>query len=163
MPVQNIVARRGRGIDRMRGTTLIELVVVLAIAWVIAAIGVPSFLEWRQGLACRETAQGILRVFRETRSLTLATNREHRVEFDIMNQRYGVRKGNRAQDTAWNTVPPVRSWIRCTHSVLIRSNVQSIQFNPNGTANGGTITVKDSLGDRTYHIIVARTGRIRVK
>ncbi len=155
--------RRGNDVRSSAGFTLIELMVVVFLAAVLAAMAVPSFAQWRQSLEYREAARNIVSQLREARSRAIAANREHRVEFEPAAGRYGLRAGDRAQNTNWATVPPITNWSTLPNEVNMSSNVGSIQFNTNGTANGGTITVRDGALNDKYKVVIVRTGRIRIR
>ena len=90
-------------------------------------------------------------------------NREHRVEFETVNGRYGLRSGNRPNNSYWQAAPPIVCWQVCTPGVHFSANVHSVQFNTNGTANAGTITVINLDMKKVFEVVVTRTGRIRVQ
>lgn len=145
------------------GYTLPEVIAVVGVIMILTAIGVPSYLTWRQGALCRASARDMVSYLRAAQGKAIAMNRECRIEFEEANRRYGLRLGDRAQNTSWQDVPPVLAWEPYPPEVDITSNISSIQFNTNGTANGGTITVRDNVRSKKYDIIVNRTGRVRVK
>lgn len=152
-----------RFVCRHKGFSFVEMMAVLALLSILAALAVPSFVRWRQNLEYREAARNIVSLLREARSRAIARNREHRVEFEQSSRRYGLRAGDKAVNSNWPDVPPVTDWATCPSEVNFSANISSVQFNTNGTANGGTITVKDGLLVKKYEIVVNRTGRIRIK
>lgn len=153
----------GIGVAGNEGFTLVELLVALAVVAVLSALTAPSFAQWRQNIEYRKAARDIVCLLREARSRAIATNREHRVEYEPASRKYGLRAGDRAVNTNWPDAPPVTSWETLPPEVNMSSNVPSVQFNTNGTANGGTIRVMDENLVQRYEIVVNRTGRIRIK
>lgn len=143
------------------GFTLVELMIVVTIAAVLSAMAIPSFTQWRRNIEFRKTTRDLVSILREAKSRAIKTNLEHRVEYAVANKQYRLTRGNRSNNsTSWNTV--VYDWTRLPPGVRIDANVNSIQMNTNGTANGGTILIQNDALKTVYEIRVARTGRIRI-
>jgi len=143
------------------GFTLVEVIIVLAIVSILSAIAVPQYMQWIKNAEYRGTARTVLFALREARSKAIATNLEHRVEFESLNRRYRVTRGNRASNSNnWNTV--VREWVSLPLVVHMVANVEKIQLNTNGTANAGTISIQDSMAKTKYEVRIARTGKVRI-
>lgn len=144
------------------GFTLSELMIVLLITAVLSAMAMPSFLQWRQNIEFRKTTREFVSILREAKSRAIRTNLEHRVEYATANKKqYRMTQGNRSNNsTSWNTV--VYDWTELPPGVRIDANVNTIQMNTNGTANGGTICIQNDALKTVYEIRVARTGRIRI-
>jgi prepilin-type N-terminal cleavage/methylation domain-containing protein len=145
-----------------RGMTFMELLVVIVLLLISATIAIPSFAQWRKNIESRQAARNIVQLLREARSRAIAMNKECRVEFEPAARRYGLRMGDKAADTIWTSVPPVSDWAQCPSEANFSSKVKSFQFNTNGTANGGTITVWNGNMQDMFDIIVNSTGRIRI-
>jgi prepilin-type N-terminal cleavage/methylation domain-containing protein len=143
------------------GYTLMELMIVVLITAVLSALAIPSFLQWRQNLEFRKTARDLVSILREAKSRSIKTNLEHRVEYASTNKQYRLTQGNRSNNsTLWNTV--VYEWTELPSGVRIDANVNTIQMNTNGTANGGTLFIQNDALKTIYEIRVARTGRIHI-
>jgi len=144
-----------------KGVTLTELLVVLLIVGVLAAMAMPMLSHWWHDLEYRAAARRVVSILREARSRAIATNREHRVEYEPTNRRYRMMQGDRPIDSKiWSAV--VYDWEPLPLGVELAANVHSIQINTNGTANGGTIMIQDAASTTKYKVVVARTGRIRM-
>ena len=152
---------KGAAAAVQNGFTVIELMTVLVIVAVLFAMAVPSFAQWRQNLEFRKTTRDLVSLLREARSRSIRTNLEHRVEYAANNRQYRMTRGNRSSNSnSWNTV--VYDWINLPVGVRMDVNVNALQMNTNGTANGGTILVQNDALKTVYEIKVARTGRIRI-
>lgn len=143
------------------GYTLMEFMVVVLIAAVLSVMAMPSFVQWSHTLELRKTTRALASILREAKSRAIRNNLEHRVEYTANNKQYRMTQGNRSNNsTSWNTV--VYDWIELPAGVHIDANVNAIQMNTNGTANGGTIQIKHDVLKTVHEIRIARTGRIRI-
>ena len=153
--------------NRQRGFSLIELLIAIVIAGVLAAIAFPSFMQWRQSLEYKEAARDIASILRDARSRAISRNLEHRVEFQIANRSYRLVRGDLASGSNWNTPPStvVLDWATLPASVSMNViGSTNKEFNPNGTSSTGSITILDSGGTTRYTITVTpTTGRVRIE
>lgn len=125
---------------KKNGFTLIEALVVLAMAAIMLAIALPSVFKWREQAAFKEAARQVVTAMREARSLAVAQQWEYRVDFDVDGGRYQITRGDRANGSAnWDTV--VTPWTPFHASVTLRSGSTctslsdtSLRFSPDGTA-----------------------------
>ena len=149
------------GLGFQQGYTLAEVIIVLAIVAILSGIVLPPAMQWVQSADYRASARTILSILRETRSLAITTNFEHRVEFENANRRFRIMRGNKANDSSdWNTV--VRDWNTLPPAVFLDANVTKIHMNPMGTSNAGTITIQDETAQPKYRVRVTNTGRVRI-
>ncbi len=143
------------------GFTLTELMIVVLIASALSTMAIPSFVQWRNNLEFRKTTRDLVSILRLAKSKAIKTNLEHRVEYAANNKQYRMTRGNRSNNsTLWDFI--VFDWIELSAGVRIDANINTIQLNTNGTANGGTIRVQNDALKTVYEIRVARTGRIRI-
>jgi len=143
------------------GFTMVELMIVVFIVSVLFAMAMPSFLQWSNNLEFRKTTRAMVSMLREAKSRAIRTNLEHRVEYAATSNKYRMTQGNRSNNsTSWNTV--VYDWNELPAGVHVDANVNTIQMNTNGTANGGTIRIQNDVLKTVYEIRVARSGRIRI-
>lgn len=158
MDIRNGVSKRSY--QSMRGITLTEILIVIAIIGTVLSFALPSFNTWRSNIVYRQAARSIILVLREARSKAITTNYEHRVELDPAGKMYRITQGNRSShSTQWDVI--VRDWVSLPREVLLETNEPSIQMNTNGTANGGTIKILDLSAKSKYAVVIHRTGRIR--
>jgi prepilin-type N-terminal cleavage/methylation domain-containing protein len=148
------------GFKSISGFTLLELMTTVFVLGLLCTIAFPSYKEWQKNLIYRKAARDVVMVFRETRSRAIRTNREHRIEFEADAKKYRVLQGNRASNSSeWKVI--ILNWTVFPAEVVLSVNETKFQMNTNGTANGGTITIKDTLAIKKYAVTVNRTGRIR--
>jgi Tfp pilus assembly protein FimT len=133
----------------------------MGIVTILIGIALPPFVQWIRAAEYRASARSVLSILREARSMAIATNLEHRVEFENANRRFRITRGDRASDSSdWSTV--VRDWDMLSPQVYMNANVSKIHLNPMGTSNAGTITILDEKAQTKYHVRIISTGRVRI-
>lgn len=156
--------RHGMCVHKYRlqqGFTLTEVIVVVGLIAILVGIALPPTIQWVQSAEYRASARKILYVLRETRSMAIVTNLEHRVEFENANKRFRITRGNRASNSSdWSTV--VRDWDMLSPQIHMDANVAKIHLNPMGTSNAGTITIQDEKAQPKYRVRIVSTGRARI-
>ncbi len=144
-----------------KGFTIIEVMVVIIIAAILSSIALPSYIEWRKSIQYHASARSIVLAFREARARAIASNYEHRIEFENANRRFRIMRGNRASSSSdWSTV--VSSWYVLPQEVCMHANVTKIHLNPMGTANAGTVAIQDENGQIKCQVRILSTGRARI-
>lgn len=150
-----------RARKRQQGFTVTEVIVVMAIMTIIAGMALPPFVQWVAAAEYRAAARTIVSILRETRSMAITANLEHRVEFENENKRFRVVRGNRASNSnTWEDV--IRDWEVLPPLVHMDANVEKIHLNPFGTSNAGTITIQDERAQPKFRVRINNTGRIRI-
>ncbi len=145
-----------------KGFTVNELLMSILIMSSVIMIMTPALIEWREILTCREATRAVVSALRVARSMAIAMNREHKVEFESEKRRYRILQGNRTDNSVdWNTI--IQDWAFLPVGANLYANVSAIHLNTNGTANGGTVSIQDSDRVTKYRVVINSTGRIRVK
>lgn len=161
----------------VKGFTIIEVMIAVAVMAILVAVALPPFVNWRNTLGYRQSARGMTAMLREARSLAITRNRQQMVVFKPNSSSYTLLQGNRAyntQETGWTRMQTQKisrnSSIRGGSSGTSLANV-SVQFNPNGTArlcdrkgapSDGTATINTGTAVQ-YQITVTPSGMITTK
>ena len=136
-----------------QGFTLLELVVVIAIIGLFAAITALSIPAWRANITLRTTARDVITSFQLARVEAAKRNSEIQVQVAVGGAGVGactVFAGGEAIRIL--DLPPRVSISSTTISPYV--------FNTRGipTSGGGTVTLTN--GDKTYNIILSPAGAI---
>jgi prepilin-type N-terminal cleavage/methylation domain-containing protein len=144
-----------------KGFTIMEAMVVMVIITILSIFAVPYSQQWIRNSEYKAAARSMVNILRAARSNAINKNLEHRVEFETGNKRFRIIQGNKSIDSnEWNTV--ISDWQSLPPGVSFSANVEAIHMNPNGTANGGTISILDNMQVTKYEVCVTKTGRIRI-
>lgn len=168
------------GVDAMRGKsgfTLVEMMVVIAVAGVLTAIAIPTYIAWLPRHRANGAARQLFTDLQYARMRAISENNDYKVEFDTGNNLYkvyddtvlvktinigehsGIAYGY-SSSTNWNgdTI---------SSSVTFTGTPPSVTFQPTGRANkNGSIYLKptedSTRKDRQRAISVISTGRVRM-
>jgi len=144
-----------------KGVTLIELIVVLVIIAIAAALAVPNIAAWLPNYRLRTATRDIVSTMRTAQIKAVSTNLEYRVEFNAEGGSYIVQHQTTAglwvDDGALQTIP---SGIRI-HEINLANN--RAVFNPNSTSNPGSVALRNKRDTEKRIVLFAATGRIRVE
>lgn len=134
------------------GFTLLELLIVLAVAGIIAGISVPALIGMRDRITVRMAAVDTGRAIADARSVALTASRRTAVQIDAIANTLSVVSGT---DT-------IRTLHLDEYGVRMRTTRDSIAFGPTGIGWGAaTATITLSRGSASTALAVSRLGRIR--
>ena len=133
---------------RQAGVTLLELLIVIALMGIIAALVVPMFGGPVSTSELRATARQLAAGLRLARSEAVSERRETFLVVDVAGKRFKVDREARE-----HTLPAkVDLKLFTAQNDLVSENVGSIRFYPDGGSNGGRITV--ASGARKFDVDV---------
>lgn len=138
------------------GFTLIELMVVLAIAGLLVAVVPPSFDRLRQSSQYRATVKTVMHEMKQARSLALQDGRAVRFEVDLGRRTFGIQGG------APHLLPADLELRATTAESETVSGVAGISFLPQGGATGGNVDVLRPDGSGARLGVDWLSGQIRV-
>jgi general secretion pathway protein H len=142
---------------RAAGLTLIEMLVVLSIMALIAAMSVPMLSGRVSGAALKGAAREVAAGLRYARSESVATRRETRLVFDLEQRSFRIDR-----DARIHQLPKgVDLKLFTAQSDIADAKTGAIRFFPDGGSNGGRVTI--AAGERKYEVDVDwLTGRVAI-
>jgi prepilin-type N-terminal cleavage/methylation domain-containing protein len=160
------VAQTGEGgLHLQRGFSLAELMVVVGIVAVLAAIGLPTLLSYYRASTLTAGAQELQTILNAGRQL--AINRNAWVCVEQAGTRVRFRPATAANNCTgppW-TGPGTDSggWMTLTNGVRITAATANVIFNYLGAAaQTGTYTVQNPTNNGTTTVTVVASGRITI-
>ena len=142
---------------RQAGVTLLELLIVIALMAIIAALVVPMFGGPVSTSELRATARQLAAGLRLARSAAVSERREAFLVVDVAGKRFKVDR--EAREHALPSKVDLKLFT--AQNDLVSENVGSIRFYPDGGSNGGRITV--ASGARKFDVDVDwLTGRVAI-
>ena len=153
--------------DEEKGFTLMEVVIVAVVVGVMAALAVPSFLNYSSKLEAKSTARDIISTLRMARSKAISERVRYGVYFDAGNRRYTYFKeksGNEQYDAGTDSLI---SQITLDRDVNYGGNSfanTTVVFRTDGSAStSGDMQILPASGGFTYNInVLASTGRVKL-
>ena len=142
---------------RQAGVTLLELLIVIALMGIVAALVVPMFGGPVSTSELRATARQLAAGLRLARSEAVSERRETFLVVDVAGKRFKVDR--EAREHALPSKVDLKLFT--AQNDLVSENVGAIRFYPDGGSNGGRITV--ASGPRKFDVDVDwLTGRVAI-
>jgi prepilin-type N-terminal cleavage/methylation domain-containing protein len=164
-----VVSQRLRRIVAdVRGFTLTELVVVVAVIGVITAVGVPALWTYFRSAALRGGAAEAVTVLNSARQLAIRLNTTVCVTNNGTIAQFHVATCGAA---AWTGPGTDGSGNIALANNLTLSGTNNLCFNYLGAGTAmpapcianGTLTVTNPVGGSTMNVVMATTGRVRIQ
>lgn len=143
---------------KSRGFSLAEIVVVLAIIGVIAAVGVPLMANWWQSQALRAGAEELVSILNRGRQLAITRNGNVCVAQNASRVRLELNACGGAPWTGPGT--DGQGWFRIQNGGQIVGNPGVVFTNLGAAAPGGQYVVQ--VNNRQTTVTVAVSGRITI-
>jgi len=149
-----------------RGVTLIELVIVMIIIAILAALSVPSFGVWMAHYRLRTAARDVVTVMRTAQMRAVSYNMPYGVSFNSATSQFQLYRdsGGLQVDGAASPLPKGITYNSIVGLPNGPGDQPFISFSPNSSASAsGTIVLRNSKGkDKTIQISAA-SGRVTVQ
>jgi len=159
---------------KKRGITLMELIIVMAIIALGAVLMVPNIAAWLPNYRLRSATRDIVSSMRVAQMKAVSRNVDHRVSFDPGNGSYFIMR---------RTTAGIDNWVRIGLSdepatgaddakEFLPTGIQfdainfggnNVEFNPNSSASGGNVVLKNSKGTQKTIRVLSTTGRVRIE
>jgi len=159
-------------VNRQRGFTIAELLVVIAVIGIIAVTATPLFLSFLETQQTRGAAQQVSTLLNQARQLAITRNRNVQASVDLANNRLRflfttvVAGDVLCPDGSRCWAGPgtdTNGWMRLQNQAVITAVTADPSFNPLGTAGAGTITTQNARGSSSSSVVVSSSGRIRIQ
>lgn len=136
--------RKTNSQSRKFGFTLIEVLTVIAIIGILAAIGVPFFNNYRQSLNLSNAATRLTGELRLAQQRAISEQQKYSVQFDLTLNAYDLIKESDGSLVEIITLPTPLTLTNLTGF----NNTTRATFNPVGAVdNDGSITIQDNSGN----------------
>lgn len=147
---------------KQSGFTLIEMMIVIAVLAIVAAIAIPNFMSLLPGMRLNGAARQVMGDLMAARMKAVKQNNRFRVFFNNPEtNQYQIldddNNNNSANDGEATTTKNIQDNY---HDVTFSATTNPI-FYPRGTAYGTTVTVTNSSGSKD--VKVAITGRVKIE
>ena len=160
---------RGDG-TRAAGFTMLEMMIIVVIIGIVAAMAVPSFFNTIPRLKARTEARNILNFVRLARSKAVSGGAQYGVYIDINNRQYILFKDtiNPAQ-VMYNTGDSVVVGPETLDPDVVLTNStftnNSVVFTPTGGASqSGSFTLDNTDGGSSYTVsVLSSTGKSKLQ
>jgi prepilin-type N-terminal cleavage/methylation domain-containing protein len=159
-----VVLQRIRGLDR-RGFTATELIVVMAIIGVIAAISIPNLITYYQTSTLKAGAEELATALNRGRQLAITQNRS--ICFQVVGNQYQYTYGC-GGPVVWLPGAGAGGFFTLANNVLIANGGVNPVFNYLGAATtAGTLTVtyvnQSGTPGASRNVVVSASGRIQIQ
>ncbi|PKN98409.1 MAG: hypothetical protein CVU43_16235 [Chloroflexi bacterium HGW-Chloroflexi-5] len=156
-------------IRKNRGFSLVELIIVIALIGIIAAIAAPNFTRYRDNTNLREAARDLSSDLQLYKQQAIAENVRYRITFDSGANNYAVQKTTTAAPNVFNpsfiTKDIGSSNVIETSSAANFGGKSYVTFLPRGTIEEatGSLTLRHKTRLSTATINVSIMGRVNVQ
>jgi len=148
-----------------KGITLIELIIVLVIICIGAALMVPNIGGWMHHYRLRSAARDVVSVMRAAQMKAVSSNSRYGVAFDPGTQQFQLHRttGGMPPDGPLNDLPTGVTFNSVSFPVDPTLNKPFVGFLPDSTASDdGTITLINNKNTQKSIQVSKSTGRIRI-
>jgi len=141
---------------RARGFSIIELMVVIALAALLLGLGIPAITSWVGDARLRSVAESFTNGLRLAQ--TTAVTRSHVTAFTVTNATPAFNAAPAANGTNWMVlVDPLSSGETMGSTFLIQSSTEARQHKISVNSNSQTAVCFNSFGQQTSNLTTTQT------
>ncbi len=149
-----------RDLKSAKGFSLIELLIVIALIAILAAIAAPNFSKYKDNANLKEAAREISGDIQLYKQRAVAENTRYRMVFDVDNNDYTV---ERDIGGVWNNVITDKKIGGENNNIIkVIGNTNTITFQTRGTSSAGTQIIRHEKRLSTATIVTSLMGRVTV-
>jgi general secretion pathway protein H len=131
-----------RGLHRQRGFTLVEMLAILAVLALVAAVSTPLLRPPPDGLVLQRAAREMTAALRGTRARAILRNEETDFVIDLARNVYFASGLSETRLPADATLTLVVAKLERSAAEAARDARQAVRFYPDGTSSGAEIELK---------------------
>ena len=154
---------------RQAGFTVLELIVVIVVISILAAIAVPNIIDWLPNYRLKSAARDLVSNMQKARMEAVSGNKDVVVTFDgsvtpgfyTFNTNKGVNRidfSSYGSGVDYGTGNAASNWNGDNFTQPI-----SITYNSRGSSNAGTIYIQNQNNDICYAITARSSGSIKLR
>lgn len=147
--------------QKNKGFTLVEMMVVIAIIGIVSAIAIPNFYSYAAGMKLRSASRDLYSTLQDTRMKAIRQNTRWAVEFPSASSYRVVDCGPDNNCSANNVNHSTTNISQYSGITASGAFPITFEFTSEGTCNAGTITFTDPKL-KTSRVEVSLSGRIRI-
>ncbi|MGC8809597.1 MAG: GspH/FimT family pseudopilin [bacterium] len=162
----NLIRAHRKDKINSKGFTLIEVVIVLVLLAIVAAIALPSFQRLVVNSPLRTAARDLMAEIALQKERAIAESRQYRIVLDVDNSSYAIQQCQNTGSTcaSWSSVL-VKNLNRYASDISFDSGsttVTNYVFQTRGTVTNGTIVLRNNRNS-TATIRINISGRTNVQ
>ncbi|MBW1781905.1 MAG: GspH/FimT family pseudopilin [Deltaproteobacteria bacterium] len=146
---------------RETGFTLVEMMIVVGLFAIVAAIAIPNFMSLLPGMRLNGAARVVMGDLMAARMKAVKLNHRTKVFFDSNTQYRICDDADNSGTVADGEGDVVTRNIQTDYNDVTLSSTAEPVFQSRGTASGTTVTVTNPSGSKS--VKVAITGRVKIE